>query len=78
MHTLFAQGFVVPLRVFALSLKNRETAKHYIADAEKMLGRPLSEEEREYLEDVVRQGDRVEELLRRWRGGVRSTSIFNV
>lgn len=46
------------------ALSNRDTAKRYLANAEKILGRPLTSREREYLEDVIRQGDRVEKWLR--------------
>jgi hypothetical protein len=55
----------VPLWALLPALKNRDTAKRYIANAEKELGRPLNEKERAYLEDVIRQGDYVEEWLRR-------------
>jgi hypothetical protein len=35
-----------------------------MANAERILGRPLNKSERAYLEDVVRQGEYVERLLR--------------
>jgi len=55
----------VPLWALLPALKNRDTAKRYMANAEKELGRPLNDRERAYLEDVIRQGDYVEEWLRR-------------
>jgi hypothetical protein len=54
----------VPLWALIPALKNREAAMRYMANAEGILGRPLNEGERAYLEDVVRQGERVERLLR--------------
>jgi len=55
----------VPLWALLPALKNRDNRKRYIANAEKELGRPLNDRERAYLEDVIRQGDYVEEWLRR-------------
>jgi len=46
------------------ALTNREAAKRYLANAEKILGRPLTPREEAYLRDVIEQGDRVEAWLR--------------
>jgi hypothetical protein len=46
------------------ALSNREGAKRYITHAEKILGRPLTDQERAYLENVIEQGNRVERWLR--------------
>jgi len=54
----------VSLWALVPALKNRDTAKRYLANAEKILGRPLEAGERAYLEDVIAQGDRVEASLR--------------
>jgi hypothetical protein len=54
----------VPLWALIPALKNREAAMRYMANAEKILGRPLNEHERAYLEHVIREGERVEGLLR--------------
>jgi hypothetical protein len=40
------------------ALSNREGAKRYITHAEKILGRPLTDQERAYLEDLIEQGNR--------------------
>lgn len=55
----------VPLWALLPALSNRETAKRYLKEGEKSLGRPLTKKEIAYLEDVIRQGDRVEEFLRK-------------
>jgi hypothetical protein len=55
----------VPLWALLPALKNRETAIRYMANAERELGRPLTDGERTYLEDVIEQGNRVKEWLRR-------------
>ena len=57
-------GVFVSLWALVPALKNRDTAKRYLANAEKILGRPLEAGERAYLEDVIAQGDRVEASLR--------------
>jgi hypothetical protein len=54
----------VPLWALLPAIRNREAALRYMANAERILGRPLNEVERAYLEDVVRQGEYVERLLR--------------
>jgi len=54
----------VPLWALLPALKSRDAAKGYLANAEKFLGRPLTEKEKAYLEDAVRQGDRVEAWLK--------------
>jgi len=58
-------GSYVPLWALLPALKNREIAKRYLKNAEKILGRALTERERAYLIDVIEQGNRVEEWLRR-------------
>ena len=55
----------VPLWAVLPALTNREVAKRYLANAEKILGRPLTAKEEAYLRDVIEQGDRVEEWLRK-------------
>ena len=50
----------LPLYFFLPLLRNREVAQRILSS-----GRPLSPEEKEYLEDVVRQGERAERILRR-------------
>jgi len=55
----------VPLWALLPALKNREIARGYLRDGHKWLGRPLTEREKAYLRDVIRQGDRVEEFLRK-------------
>ncbi|RLE47950.1 MAG: hypothetical protein DRJ31_08105 [Candidatus Methanomethylicota archaeon] len=54
----------VPIWALLPALKNREIAKRYLKNAEKILGRALTERERAYLIDVIEQGNRVEEWLR--------------
>jgi hypothetical protein len=54
----------VPLWMLLPALKNREVAKRYLANADRILGRSLDEREKAYLEDVIRQGDSVEQYLR--------------
>jgi hypothetical protein len=54
----------VPLWALIPALKSREIAKRYLANAEKILGRPLNSREKAYLHDVVEQGNRVEAFLK--------------
>jgi hypothetical protein len=54
----------VPLWALIPALKSREIAKRYLANAEKILGRPLNSRERAYLHDVVEQGNNVEAFLK--------------
>lgn len=54
----------VPLWALIPALKNREIAKRYLDNAEKILGRPLNSREMAYLHDVVEQGNNVEAFLK--------------
>jgi hypothetical protein len=56
----------VPLWALLPALANRETAKRYLKEGHKWLGRELTPQERAYLEDVIRQGNHVEQRLREW------------
>jgi hypothetical protein len=70
----------IPLWLLLPAIKNREAALRYMANAERILGRPLNECERAYLEDVVRQGEYVERLLRElgyFDGGPRGELLRN-
>jgi hypothetical protein len=54
----------IPLWALIPALKSREIAKRYLANAEKILGRPLNSRERAYLLNVVEQGNNVEAFLK--------------
>jgi hypothetical protein len=54
----------LPLWALIPALKNREIAKRYLANAEKILGRPLNSREMAYLLNVVEQGNNVEAFLK--------------